>query len=542
MLSPLQHRAFAVLWIANLVSNIGGVVQSVGASWLMTSLDPSPHMVALVQTAAVSPIMILSVLGGALADIYNRRTVMLTAQIFMAIASAALAIIGFLSPIDPWHLLVFTFLIGAGGAIHAPTWQSSISDQVPREELSGAVSLNAFGFNVARSVAPAIGGAVIAFAGAPAAFALNAVSYLGLIAALFRWNPKIPKATLPHEPLHRAIGGGLRYISMSPTIIAIMARALMYGFCGGALWALLPLVAHDLLRGGPLTYGALFGLFGIGAMSGALLNVRLRVQIKNDSIVNFGTAAFGLASIVAGFSPWVFLTLPVMCIAGASWVITLSTFNVSVQMSSPRWVAGRTISVYQVAVFGGLATGSAVWGFVAGRFGLAETLIGAGVLMLLTLLTAPHLKMPSVEGLALDPWTRQTFNEPVLEMHPRSGPIAVMIEYEVDPAESQDFLVAMQEMGRIRRRDGARRWTLTQDIDHPALWVEHYHSPTWLDHQHRQMRPTIADEAARERVLRFQKPGSRPVVHRLLERPSPHALREASLARHDPLHDSAPEH
>ena len=200
MLSPLRHKAFAELWGANIASNMGGIIQGVGAAWLMTTLNPSPQMVALVQFANVAPIMLLSLVAGALADLYDRRLIMLSSQIFMAVISVALTVFAFLGHMSPWALLLFTFLIAAGQAIQLPAWQSSISDQVPRNELAGAVSLNAFGFNVGRSVAPAIGGAIVAALGAATAFAINAVSYIGLILALHRWRPEFPKAQLPKEP------------------------------------------------------------------------------------------------------------------------------------------------------------------------------------------------------------------------------------------------------------------------------------------------------------------------------------------------------
>ncbi|MET0547587.1 MAG: MFS transporter, partial [Caulobacterales bacterium] len=292
MLSPLKHKVFATIWFANLASAFGGVIQSVGASWLMTSLDPSPTMVALVQASAVAPMMILSVVGGALADIYDRRMIMLITQIFLAIASAILAVIAFLGPMSPWTLLTFTFLIGVGAALYTPSWQASIPDQVPRSDVAGAVSLNAFAFNISRSLAPAVGGAIIAIAGAFAAFAINAVSYLGMIWALAKWRPEIPKSDLPHESLHHAIGAGLRYVSLSPAINSVLIRSVLFGFGAAGIWALMPLIAHDLLKGGPMIYGIVFGAFGAGAMGGALMTARLRARFRSDVIVNYSVAAF----------------------------------------------------------------------------------------------------------------------------------------------------------------------------------------------------------------------------------------------------------
>jgi len=534
MLSPLQHKAFAELWAANIASNMGGIIQAVGAAWLMTTLNPSPQMVALVQFANVAPIMLLSLVAGALADLYDRRLIMLIAQIVMAVISAALAVAAYLGFMSPWVLLLFTFLIAAGGAIQLPAWQSSISDQVPRHELAGAVSLNAFGFNVGRSVAPAIGGAIVAGLGAAFAFAVNAFSYIGLIVALQRWRPDIPKSTLPKETLHRAIGSGVRYVTLSPAIIGVTLRAAMFGILGAALWALMPLIARNVLHGGAMTYGAIFGAFGLGAMASALLITRLRERYSSNLLVNSSTAAFGIGTVIAGVSPFLPLTILATTAAGAAWVLALASLNVAVQMSSPRWVAGRAIAIYQMALFGGLAIGSALWGVVATHAGLTETLCAAGALMVLSLVWLMRFKMPRLEGASLDPWQRtRILPEPLLAISPRSGPVVVSIDYNIASEDAAAFVEAMHEMGRIRRRDGAQRWSLAQDIDNPDIWTEHYHSPTWLDHLRRIARPTVADEAAHARVLSFHR-GEAPVIRRMLEQQTAAPPRTSLAARPGP--------
>lgn len=540
MLSPLRHKAFAELWAANIASNVGGIIQTVGAAWLMTTLNPSPQMVALVQFSNVAPIMLLSLVAGALADLYDRRLIMLSAQIAMAVVSAALAVFAYLGHMSPWALLAFTFLISAGSAIQMPAWQSSISDQVPRHELAGAVSLNAFGFNVGRSVAPAIGGAIVAALGAATAFAINAVSYLGLILALHRWRPEVAKSNLPKETLHRAIGSGVRYVSLSPAIIGVTMRAAMFGILGAALWALMPLIARNVLHGGALTYGAIFGAFGLGAMASALLITRLRERYSSDLLVNSSTAVFGIGTIVAGVSPFVALTVLATMAAGAAWVLALASLNVAVQMSSPRWVAGRAIAIYQMALFGGLAIGSALWGAVATHAGLTETLCVAGALMVLSLVWLMGYKMPSLEGVSLDPWVRtRVLPEPLLAVSPRSGPVVVAVEYNIAHDDVTGFVEAMHEMGRIRRRDGAQRWSLTQDIDNPDIWTEHYHSPTWLDHLRRIARPTVADQAAHAKVLSFHR-GDAPVIRRMLEQQTDEPPRSAAPRPPDIMQDPTP--
>src|SRR5690606_21162717 len=285
LLAPLRHETFRLLWLATLVSNLGGLVQSVGAGWMMTTLTDSHNMVALVQASTTLPIMVFSIAAGALADNFDRRTVMLIAQSGMALVSLVLAVFAFMGLLNPWLLLTFTFLIGCGGALFNPSWQASMGDIVPREDLPGAVTLNAMGFNMMRSVGPAVGGMIVAFAGASAAFAVNALSYLALIGALWRWKPQRTKARLPRESLGSAMWAGVRYVSLSPNLLTVLFRGFLFGFAAIVVMALLPSVAEEYVGGGALVYGTLLGCFGLGAIAGAFLNGRMRQRFSNEAIV-----------------------------------------------------------------------------------------------------------------------------------------------------------------------------------------------------------------------------------------------------------------
>src|ERR1044072_397070 len=275
-LSPFKFPVFRGVWTASLLSNFCSLIQSVGASWMMLSIAPSPDMVALVQASTSLPIMLLSLVAGAMADNMDRRRVMVSAQIFMLLVSLALALCAWVGLIGPWTLLLFTFSIGVGSAFFAPAWQASVGDMVPRAEVPSAVALNSMGFNIARSVGPAIGGAIVAAAGAAAAFAVNAVSYVPLLAVLARWKPPARAHTLPSETLGIAMSAGIRYVAMSPHIRTVLLRAAVFGFGASSILALLPLVAKHLVSGGPLTHGLLLGAFGIGAVAGATGAARVR--------------------------------------------------------------------------------------------------------------------------------------------------------------------------------------------------------------------------------------------------------------------------
>jgi len=515
--SPFRLPLFRAVWIASLCSNFGGLIQSVGASWMMTGLGASPRMIALVQASTSLPIMLLSLWAGAVADNLDRRRVLLAAQSFMLVVSAILALGTWFGLVTPWLLLVFTFLIGCGTAINGPAWQASVGDMVPRRLLPSAVAYNSMGFNIARSLGPALGGVIVAVAGAASAFCVNAVSYLGLILVLRRWQPNLPPRKLPRERLGVAMAAGIRYVRLSPQIRVVLARAALFGLSASALQALMPLVARDLIRGGPLTYGLLLGAFGLGAVGGALLSRRLRERLSTEGIVR--TASIGLAAGAAvtslGNLP---LALLGLAAAGAGWVMALSTFNVSVQMASPRWVVARAISLYQMAAFGGMAAGSWLFGSVASTHGVATALLAAAVVQLLSVAAGFFLKLSGISQLNLDP--RDTWVEPHTEVpvEARSGPIVITVEHRIAERDIAAFLTVMHERRRIRSRDGARNWNLMRDLAEPTLWVERFDFATWLDYVRHNERRTNADTANSEALHALWMPGTDAVVHRRIER------------------------
>ncbi|TIX25353.1 MFS transporter [Mesorhizobium sp.] len=519
-LAPFRHGIFRAVWGASLVSNFGGLIQGVGAAWMMTTIATSPYQVALVQASTTLPIMLFALVAGAIADSFDRRKVMLVAQTFMLVVSVLLTLFTYSGLITPWTLLAFTFLIDSGTALNSPSWQASVGDIVPRNKVPAAVALNSMGFNLTRSVGPAIGGIIVAAAGAAAAFAANAVSYVGLIVVLARWKPDVPISTLPRESLGAAMGAGLRYVAMSPNIGKVLVRGAAFGFSAGAVLALLPLVARDVVRGDALTYGIMLGAFGIGAVGGALISVRLRQLLSSETMVRCAFAGFAVCAFNAAVSHHAWQTSLGLLVGGACWVIALSHFNVTVQMATPRWVVGRVLSVYQTATFGGIALGSWIWGVVADAHGAETALIAASIAMLAGGAIGLLLPLPQQQVLNLDPLNR--FREPhlALDLKPRSGPIAIMIEYIIRDEDVPEFLAIMAERGRVRRRDGARNWTLARDLENPAVWIEHYHTPTWIEYIRHNGRITHADAVIGERIRALHSGDEPPRVRRMIERPT----------------------
>lgn len=520
-LAPFKNRIFRSVWIARLASNFGGLIQSVAAAWMMTAISNSVDMVALVQASTALPVMLFSLASGAIADSFNRRKVMLIAQFFMLAVSVALTLAAWYGALTPWLLLSFTFLIGCGTALNNPSWQASVGDMVPRADLPAAVALNSMGFNLTRSVGPAIGGVIVATAGAAVAFAVNAASYIALIFVLLRWKPVVDHNPLPRERIGHAMTAGLRYVAMSPNIEKVLLRSFVFGLTAISVLALLPLVARDIVQGGPLLYGVLFGAFGIGAVGGALISARLRQVLSSERIVRLGFVGFAACAGIAALSTMPWLTCVALLIGGASWVVSLSLFNVTVQMSTPRWVVGRALSLYQTAVFGGMALGSWIWGLLAESYGASEALLISAVLMIAgAALGLKWFTLPEQTALNLDPANR--FKEPhlALDLKPRSGPIAIMIEYIIREEDVPEFLDMMAERRRIRRRDGARQWTLSRDLENPELWMETYHTPTWVEYIRHNQRMTQADAFISERIRKLHSGAEPPRVHRMIERPT----------------------
>jgi MFS family permease len=539
-LSPFRLPVFRNLWLASLLSNFGGLIQSVGAAWLMLELTRQADMVALVQTSVALPVVLFSLLGGAMADNLDRRRVMLAAQTFMLLVSTALALCAWQSLLTPWLLLAFTFLIGCGNAFNAPAWQASVQDMVPRDQLPAAVSLNSMGFNLARSTGPALGGAIVAAAGAAWAFAINALSYLGLIGVLWRWRPSVEPRLLPREQVFSAMSAGLRYVRLSPAIRAVLVRSLVFGLGAGAVLALLPLIAARLVAGGALDYGLLLGAFGLGAVVAALGSASLREFISTEALVRIASVGFALSLGLAAASGQFALTALAMLGAGAGWVLALSTFNVAVQLSAPRWVVARSLSLYQMAAFGGLAGGSWLWGRLAESEGLPSALAGAALTLIASALLGLRLPLEQTGQRNLDPLRH--FREPHTEVpvQARTGPVVITVEWIIDEADIVPFLHAMAERRRIRRRDGAHQWALLRDLNDPRLWMERFKTATWMDYLRHSSRITRDDAEVPERLRALHRGDGPPRVRRLIERQTsrlpatPSGPREPEEHGHDP--------
>ena len=302
---PLQQSLFRAVWIAALASSIGTWMQSVGASWLMTTLTPSAVLVALMQSATSLPILLIGLIAGALADVVDRRKLLIVTQSWMLAAAAVFYVLTLLGATTPWVLLALTFALGLGDAMNAPAWQAITPDLVPRDALPSAVTLNGVSVNLARAVGPAIGGFIVAAAGPAPVFLLNAISFLGVILVLFRWHPTPATSVLPAERVMGAIRAGLRYARYARALDTLLIRTITFILFGSALWALLPQVVNHDLQAGGIGYGLLLGCLGLGAVIGATVLLPLRQKFSIDRVVAGASLAFAFATLSLALGTWI---------------------------------------------------------------------------------------------------------------------------------------------------------------------------------------------------------------------------------------------
>lgn len=398
--SPLAHRTFALILTGALLANFGNQIQAVGASWLLTESGAPADVVALAQTATNLPIMLLALPAGAWADMFDRRRVILAAlgtMLFLSLVLAGLDIAG----LAPAAIIIgLTALLACGVACFSPAMAGSIGGVVPRTELAAAVALNIVGFNLARSLGPAAGGAIVALGGAAAAFVVNAVSYLLAIALFWRWRGVPAPPREQRRPLHRVIAEGLGHAFSSPPIRTIMLRAFTFTLTGAAAWALMPLVSAELLHEGSAVYGLLLGALGLGAVIGAATSTEFRRRFSAEAITRAAGMTYGLACLIVALNPGLPAMLALLVVAGAGWVQALSGFSVAGQMWSPRELVGRMTAMVSSLTFGGIALGSWLWGHFAESYGVGGALMASGAAMVVLPLIGLVWRMPAHEALA----------------------------------------------------------------------------------------------------------------------------------------------
>jgi MFS family permease len=509
---PLKYPLFRDRWIASTVSSIGTWMQDTAGTWLMTALTGSPLLIALMQTAASLPVLLLGLLAGATADIFDRRKLLIFWQAWMLGSVGILAILTFLGHVSPWALLAFTFLLNIGSAMNNPAWQAILPELVPRELIPDTVSLNAASNNLARAVGPALGGLMVAgfqrvSVGAGSVFFLNAVSFAGVIWVLVNWK-RIPlfKSALPAERIEGSIRSGLRYVRYAPDLQASLVRAFVFTFFVSAIWSLLAVVASRDLKQGALGYGILNGSLGLGAVIAATSLYRIRQHFSADVILAASTYYNVAVLLVLAFVRSPSFIIATLILGGAAWTCTTSTINVSVQLSVPAWVQARALGTYLMVFQGGMACGSVLWGFIAEHTStkIALTTAACGLFI-----TFPFIRRFRILYGPLPDHTphlsKRPAPQPTPDTEPTDGPVRISVEYHVPAENYAEFTRAIHQLRGVRLRDGAMRWGVYRDAINPEHLEETFIMESWLDFLRSRERITASDEAIRARVRALHK-------------------------------------
>ncbi|MGH8517276.1 MAG: MFS transporter [Panacagrimonas sp.] len=509
--APLRERAFLVLWLATVIANTGTWMRDTASGWLMTSLSPSPTMVAMVQAATTLPIFLLALPAGALADIVDRRRLMIGIQLALALVSLGLGLLAVTNAMTPTLLLALTFCGGVGAALAAPAWQSVVPQLVPRELMRPAIALNSLGVNIARAIGPAVGGLIIATLGIAAAYIADVLSYALIIAALWWWKPN-PRPAGDSEHLLGAMRSGLRFALFHDALQRVLLRAFLFVLAASCYWALLPLIVRHQLHGDATIYGLAMAAIGAGAILGALLLPRLRGHFSANTTMLIGSGVSALAIAALSLSRTPLQGIAALLFAGAAWIAVLTTLNATAQAVLPDWVRGRGLALYLTVFFGAMTLGSALWGQLASFAGLATTLAAAAIATGLIGLVAHRWALPSGDA---DLTPSMHWPEPAVSAEIRAagaGPVMVRITYIVPPIEHTRFHQAIRPLGRIRRRDGAYAWGVMFDVERPERVTEWFLVAGWEEHLRQHRRVSQADRKIQNEVLALHRDAAIPQV------------------------------
>ncbi len=514
--SPLRHAQFRVFYMGSVGAALGYTMQATVAAWLMATLTPSALMVALVQTASTAPSLLLGLFAGALADIVDRRKVILVTQILLLVATAFLGAATLAGWIGPVTLLALTFLIGAGFTVYMPAQQASINELVERVELPRAVALGAVAFNVARAVGPALAGAIAAWLGTGSALIASSLFFLLMIVAVRGWKRREIVLRGVPETLLSGVMSGLRYARHSPAMRSLILRNLSFCLSASALWALLPVIARDQLGMGAGGYGLLSGSFGIGAVVGALL-IPGQLQKKTlNAVVSSGVLLWTVSTLLIAATDFTVMALVGACGSGMAWVSVLASLSAGAQSSAPAWVRARAVAMNLVAVQSSLALGSVIWGALASASGTRVALAAAAGALVVLHLANRRIKVEMGTEADVTPGVQLPDLAIAVEPLPDDGPVLIQIEYQIAAEHSDAFLRAIHAVGTVRRRNGASSWRVFRDLGEDGRYVERFIVTSWAEYVRLRTRMTIADRKLQDRVEELQRKGVPIRVSRLI--------------------------
>lgn len=515
-LAPFHSRLFLALWIATLISNTGTWINSVGASWLLTELKVSPFMISLVQTATTLPFFILALPSGAVADIVDRRKLVLVVNLIMMITAALFAYLVWANDASAVHVLGLTFLLGSGAAMMAPAWQALIPSTVSKGDLPQAVSLGSININLSRAVGPAIAGVLVSVYGLASPFIANAISFIAVILVMLCWKRQTSAAfsQLPPEKIWRAVRAGIRYAHYSKPLKTTMLHAFGFMFFANAFWGLIPVISKNQLHGDAAFFGYLMGGIGLGGVLAGVYLPALKRRFKPNILVATGTAITALITVFFAVNTSQWQAIGSGVLFGGGWVLVLSTLNISAQQALPDWVRARGLAIYLMIFFGGMSVGSAYWGWIATRYSVAIALYGAAVGALIFALFTSRAHLQQGDTLDLAPslhWPIPIEAEPIA-FH--RGPVLITIQYQIKSEDKKAFLQAIHRMKIVRLRHGVYQWGVFEDAEHSGQFLETFMEDSWAEHLRHHERLPRQDKLIQDQIMSYHAGGAPPkVIH-----------------------------
>jgi MFS family permease len=514
---------FRALWIAQLISNVGTWMQSVAAQWALVDHSGAALLTALVQAAGLLPVIVLSLPAGVLSDALNRRRYLIVLEAFMTVAAGVLAALQWAHATGPAVLIGVTLALGCASALAAPAWQAIQPEVVTRRLLPSALALNAANVNLARAIGPALAGVLLVWAGPAAVFGINAVSTVFVVLALAIWRE--PATRTSPVSMGEAVQSGLRYVRSAPVIRRILLRSALFVLPASALWALLAVTSRKLLHQGSAGYGIALAALGVGAVLGAAIGPRLCAKLSLTAVLAGAIGAFAVATFGAGLLRVPALVWTTLAIGGVGWVAVLTVLQTGLQLTLPAWVRARGTSAYILVFMGGQGVGALLWGALANWVPLPVVLCLAGGLLVVGAVTLAW--WPLIAGTGRMDRTPAAVSPPHLAILPVStdGPLRVAIAYKVDRANAAAFEAQATQVALSRRRTGAHRWALWQDLTDPARYVEEFALDTWGEY---------VDELS-ERITGFDSQVTAGLARLSEERPETRWYLPAGQADRDPV-------
>jgi MFS family permease len=535
-IAPFKSKSFTVIWSASVISTIGLRIHEIGAGWLMTTMTDDPFIVSLVQAATTLPFFLFALLAGAIADNVSKSRMLLLVNCIMAFIAAILAVLVYLNLMTPYLLILFIFLIGSCSAFTAPPKQAINPLLVPKEDLQSAIALNSIGFNLSRSIGPAIAGILIVTLGPESPFIINALSFIAIIWAFIWWCPIKANEPLPNEPIPGAIKAGLRYARYSPPLRATLWRAFAFFIPVSAYWALLPIFVKTEMNGGADLFGLLVGAIGLGAVIGAFLSPKIKKYFSSDQVTWIAATLIAGIFLLSAFPvnntllTYLFPGWPIdeilavigSIVFGMSWIWTLSTFSVSAQSALPDWVRARGLAIYLMVFFGSMSVGSIIWGAVASQMGIKTALIIASITLALGIILSRKQKLNLGEAIDFAPsahWAQPNLlaeSEESKALLNERSPVMIVIEYKIEPNDVEKFLSLMCKLSEARRQYGAYGWEVLQQSDKADTFIECFFDVSWIHHLRHRKRLAGKDYQIEQQVRDLHKGDTPPTIKHFL--------------------------